>query len=1670
MDDERIGQPVGLSSLLLHMGRKAADTQLSRGDITKDEYEEIIKILYPPLSLVDDKKNGGVPRFASGSATMAPGAFIDYDDILRRLGKASKFIGTRVPFLSNLVTTQMGDGTLGANAQLMESNIPGVGNAGDLSSDPEEVARKKAERQAAIDEARRNRTSATVADKVRDAADRGEYGNINYFGNDVRQRGDGSIEIGPDADAMEKERQAREAEARRNVNRPSPKIDIPTTTGGAVPEIETKLPPTSVPPIELPTNTGFPIPEIEDFTILTMGDSTKDTVTIAGKTYKKDQTEIKERKSDGRTYRVVKDEFKNKDELKRVNDGKTVRKELPQFLEDNPAMKDRLYTSSITGRPDLEIIRQHFIDKHGIDFQMKTYERIVNQLFGNRKKDERKLSSYQTAQNQFEKNIRQYANDLGIKISKPQMDRYDQDFRIAIREENPNKVKGDVYSEENIRAATNVVIDTIMRNEDPYLADYIKDKIQRTANNKATLLDGRRNFYNSGETLGHTGSIAQGDILFGEAANRERYTTEISKDNLFKDKQMAQYKEALAKGNTEKMNRIESKLKKRNLRAMYVDEDGSEVYIGAPAEKGKLKDGGPPKFAEGSRLNDYDPYDINQFQMGQLPSYESLYSDQGKFPTDQNKIDEMRAAALAEGKKFYGDATGFEIFKEGLFNLPDGVINYFAGSAEGMGELLAGLFEATKKGAQIQSFPTDKIANPDQRNISRSSPDYSPFSEEFQALLDKPAFTKYFDEFRDKIPTPNLTESTLSGMTMDELGRTAGYYTGPPTAVLTAPGALAKYLKGSRAVDKPAPISEASRLSETEEVVSPTGAQIDETVEVTDTTRQVTEPKVEIQKPRLDPAEVERVESLDTYIVPRFSKIEDYVQTKYAGSASKTKKKLSQWKKEMEDGDGAGALNEMKDTGMSFQISNLIKEGGDQTIDALTFLKIGQDLLQNNNQIKRGYSEFYGAGQLGENAGATKVGNEISPDITRRAIRDAKQDIVNVPITATGNSGRVLQEYKMAVQSMINELETMAGGTSKRTFAGVEDPSVVIQKYTSTVLPNILRKANNPNINLLYTEAQKLNQIVNRFKRLNVNPRLTSNFQGTGWPGTRTEDYTIMEQGFNPQKGQSSRHEFHNSGHPNSDNSISFSRSIDKTTTDGRVTENIMEAQSDVHRGSTSYQSPEDIAGIDILENAEKKLRPQAEKALDDAWDNFSKDNKLYNFDTDPINMPIGETVPDMFEVQLKAGSADNPIWEVINTRTKRKVPKKSFGTEDDAQVFADAKTKLEASKEAKKPKPTGFDVKVDQVANDLYGESFKNLGLNQKQNVKRSILDNYGTINQQMIDDANEFLSGLTQASKKELGRAKNKNFLDAQRISKLNPGDSAFGNYDKFWSRKMSSGDEGQKSLLERIANQDLPRNTRSFEGLDRAVQNIKDLLDSSQGGQVRGGMFGGVDTFDAIKAQIVADTKMPIEEFLARLFPDEVKFAGSYTDISKNAQLRRARYESGSQDYPFKKQKDWVKNVLKSHIEKAISEGKTNVSWNPGEIVGVYESADAKDIAGYKTIYNKLMKEAAEDLNKDLMERAAKLGLDPESARIKISGVGDDMNFTLQFDGDGINSYSQAAPDLVKKSFDGRKMEVSGLPYVDFTEAKDTIRKIGLPMHADGGRVGSKLPDVDEILGTI
>jgi hypothetical protein len=135
---------------------------------------------------------------------------IDLEDLdLNNLAKFLAKVGRRVPLLSNLVTTQMGDGTLDnytpeeLASMIMKSNIPDVVSGEDLSSDPVEVARKKAERQAALDEARRNRTSATVADKVRDAAEAGEYG-LNPFIDIDPNINQPKIEIFPELTEAEK--------------------------------------------------------------------------------------------------------------------------------------------------------------------------------------------------------------------------------------------------------------------------------------------------------------------------------------------------------------------------------------------------------------------------------------------------------------------------------------------------------------------------------------------------------------------------------------------------------------------------------------------------------------------------------------------------------------------------------------------------------------------------------------------------------------------------------------------------------------------------------------------------------------------------------------------------------------------------------------------------------------------------------------------------------------------------------------------------------------------------------------------------------------------------------------------------------------------------------------------------------------------------------------------------------------------------------------------------------------------------------------------------------------------------------------------------------------------------------------------------------------------------
>ena len=156
------------------------------------------------------------------------------------------------------------------------------------------------------------------------------------------------------------------------------------------------------------------------------------------------------------------------------------------------------------------------------------------------------------------------------------------------------------------------------------------------------------------------------------------------------------------------------------------------------------------------------------FLPGQLPI--GIFDEGGKFEPKQEFIDAARAKALEEGKKYYGDATNFETFRDSVLNLPDATINFLARGAEGTGELAAGIASLAMKGAKLATTTDpDKITQ----------------------ILSEPSFTKYMGAFRDKIPTKDLYESDISGIedTEEAFGDVA-YYASPlpvvPAGVLAA--------------------------------------------------------------------------------------------------------------------------------------------------------------------------------------------------------------------------------------------------------------------------------------------------------------------------------------------------------------------------------------------------------------------------------------------------------------------------------------------------------------------------------------------------------------------------------------------------------------------------------------------------------------------------------------------------------------------------------------------------------------------------------------------------------------------------------------------------------------------------------------------------------------------
>ena len=145
-----------------------------------------------------------------------------------------------------------------------------------------------------------------------------------------------------------------------------------------------------------------------------------------------------------------------------------------------------------------------------------------------------------------------------------------------------------------------------------------------------------------------------------------------------------------------------------------------------------------------------------------------MYDDGGKFEVKQEFIDAARAKAIEEGKKYYGDATNFEVFRDGVLNLPDSAINFVARGAEGTGELFAGLASLVMKGGQLAT-----TTDPDK----------------LTQIMSEPSFTKYMGAYKNKIPTPNLYESNISGVEdVEKAFGTAGHIAAPIPVLPIAKG------------------------------------------------------------------------------------------------------------------------------------------------------------------------------------------------------------------------------------------------------------------------------------------------------------------------------------------------------------------------------------------------------------------------------------------------------------------------------------------------------------------------------------------------------------------------------------------------------------------------------------------------------------------------------------------------------------------------------------------------------------------------------------------------------------------------------------------------------------------------------------------------------------------
>jgi hypothetical protein len=515
----------------------------------------------------------------------------------------------------------------------LAASLPeGVTTGSELEKESKEDREaKKEKKKKEIATVKGNRAADMTAEEAKNAAERGEYGPIiNPF-----------LVIDPD------------------VNKPkvvsTPELTeeekLPTTTGGVI-DIESMInkPLITLPPENIGTNIiggGFTKTDIPDMSIITMAKIKDDDLVYVGgnintklpkylvdektgklkEEYQKKGDEGEDanklismrgayklpkymldkkefNRPDGRkdTSYTIKDEYKNPEELKRLENSKKVKDIVVEYYNSNPEAYEIMMNKDITklGSDEVKNLRQYVIDNHDIDFTTKTYEKILNETFGSRKKEGKRKQPQTDATDKFQTIIRDYSKDkFGETLTNPQVDRYLQEFRIAIETENPDKKKGDYYTDKQISSAANFVIDTVFKGKyrdkfdigyDRDLTSYIENKLERTAKTKKDFEANPEAFATNIQTIGHYGPVRE--RIVGEGGDPSFYVTQTLAKNKLQQNLDTEHRTARQNNNIEKMKEVEQKMKDNDIRSMYTDKDGNRIFIGAEPKEGGMKEGG----------------------------------------------------------------------------------------------------------------------------------------------------------------------------------------------------------------------------------------------------------------------------------------------------------------------------------------------------------------------------------------------------------------------------------------------------------------------------------------------------------------------------------------------------------------------------------------------------------------------------------------------------------------------------------------------------------------------------------------------------------------------------------------------------------------------------------------------------------------------------------------------------------------------------------------------------------------------------------------------------------------------------------------------------------------------------------------------------------------------